>query len=220
MILSIGVYAMLLGLGWQFAAGFVLLLFVHECGHLLVARRYGLKTSWPMFIPFMGAFILLKDIPRNAWIEAEVGIGGPLLGTAGALACLFAYQWHPHPLLLVLAYSGFWLNLFNLIPIVPLDGGRIVTAISPWLWLVGIILLIPILLKSSFNFFIILIVATSLPRVFTLFRKRTDQEQQFYQLTPSQRIWMSIQYFGLAGSLGYLMHYTQNQIEVIRQGLS
>jgi Zn-dependent protease len=88
MLFSIWIYATIFG--WQFAVGFVLLMFVHECGHLLVARKFGLKVSAPVFIPFMGAFILLKDAPRNAWMEASVGIGGPLLGSLGALV---AIQW-------------------------------------------------------------------------------------------------------------------------------
>jgi Zn-dependent protease len=215
MVLSIGAYALLWG--WRFALGFVLLIFVHECGHLLAARRCGLKVGLPVFIPFMGAFIALKEAPRNAWIEATVGIGGPLLGAAGALICFLAYEISHYTLFLVLAYSGFWLNLFNLIPIVPLDGGRIVTAISPWLWLIGIVLLVAVLLQSSWNLFLLIIVALSLPRVFQLFRRRSDVEQRFFELTPQQRLWMGIQYFGLAGVLGYLMHMTHLQIEAIRQ---
>ena len=214
MILSIGVYA--LWWGWRFALGFVLLIFVHECGHLIAARRCGLKVGLPVFIPFMGAVIALKDAPRNAWIEATVGMGGPLLGSAGAVVCLLIYGLTHSLLFLVLAYSGFWLNLFNLIPIVPLDGGRIATAISPWLWLVGIVVLVVVLLQSSWNFFLLIIVALSLPRVFTLFRRRTEAEQRFYQLTPAQRLWMSGQFFGLAGVLGYLMHATHQQIETAR----
>ena len=78
MFISIWVYAM--AWGWWFAFGFVVLIFVHECGHLLAAKRVGLKVGAPVFIPFMGAIIALKEAPRNAWIEAQVGIGGPLLG--------------------------------------------------------------------------------------------------------------------------------------------
>src|SRR6202045_3730295 len=85
MLISIWAYALFFG--WRFAFGFVLLMFVHECGHLIVARKFGLPVSAPVFIPFMGAFILLKDQPRNAWMEACVGIGGPMLGSLGALAC-------------------------------------------------------------------------------------------------------------------------------------
>src|SRR5947199_8032375 len=85
MLLMIWVYTQIWG--WQFALGFVLLLLVHESGHLLVAKKFGLKVGAPVFIPFMGAFIALKEAPRNAWIEACVGIGGPMLGSLGALVC-------------------------------------------------------------------------------------------------------------------------------------
>ena len=76
MIISIWAYALFWG--WQFAVGFVLLIFVHECGHLIAAKKVGLKVTTPAFIPFMGALITLREAPRNAWIEAQVGIGGPL----------------------------------------------------------------------------------------------------------------------------------------------
>src|SRR5665213_3172383 len=89
MLLSIGAYAMFWG--WQFAVGFVLLIFVHECGHLIAAKRIGLKVGAPVFIPFMGALIALKEAPRNAWIEAQVGIGGPILGSVGAAVCELIY---------------------------------------------------------------------------------------------------------------------------------
>src|SRR5213592_3828472 len=85
MFLTIWLYAQ--AWGWWFALGFVLLIFVHECGHLVAARMLGLRVGAPVFIPFMGAFIALKEAPKNAWIEALVGIGGPLLGAAGAAAC-------------------------------------------------------------------------------------------------------------------------------------
>jgi Zn-dependent protease len=214
MLLSIVVYALMWG--WWFAAGFVVLLFVHECGHLVAARRCGLKVGLPVFIPFMGATIALKEAPRNAWIEAQVGIGGPLMGTAGAFVCLLAYELLRDPLFLALAYAGFWLNLFNLIPIVPLDGGRVVTAISPWLWVAGLVLMVFVLLQSSFNLFVVLIVGLSLPRVLALFRQQSEAERRFYELTPAQRGLMSAIYFGLAAMLGWMMHATQAQIELLR----
>jgi len=133
MLISIWAYALFFG--WRFAVGFVLLMFVHECGHLIVAKKFGLPVSAPVFIPFMGAFILLKDQPRNAWMEACVGIGGPILGSLGALACNLLGQTFNMPLLIALASTGYLLNLFNLMPVGFLDGGRIVTALSRWLWL-------------------------------------------------------------------------------------
>src|SRR5438067_4671381 len=101
MFLSIAAYAMIWG--WKFALGFVLLLLVHETGHLIAARMMGLNVSWPVFIPFMGAFIALREAPRNAWIESVVGVGGPLLGGLGALAVGAAFFVTGQPLFLVLA---------------------------------------------------------------------------------------------------------------------
>ena len=198
MILSIWVYAQLYG--WRFAVGFVLLLFVHECGHLIAAKRLGLNVSAPMFITFMGAFILLKDTPPNAWVEAQVGIGGPLLGTVGAVLCWMAYFVTGHPLWEALAYTGFFLNLFNLAPFGFLDGGRIVTALSPWLWLVGMVIVL-LLMLNHFNFLLLLIIIFSLPRLFSLFRKRTAEEERYYEVTPGRRWFMGSLYFGLVAFL-------------------
>src|ERR1700756_955533 len=140
MLLMIWVYMQLWG--WQFALGFVLLLLVHETGHLIVARKFGLKVGAPVFIPFMGAFIALKEAPRNAWMEACVGIGGPILGSLGALLCHSLGEVFDAPVFVALAWFGYFLNLFNLTPVGMLDGGRIVTALSRWLWLPGFPLLV------------------------------------------------------------------------------
>ncbi len=174
MLLMVWVYMQLWG--WQFALGFVLLLLVHETGHLIVARKFGLKVGAPVFIPFMGAFIALKEAPRNAWMEACVGIGGPLLGSLGALVCNALGEFFAAPIFIALAWFGYFLNLFNLTPVGMLDGGRIVTALSRWLWLPGFALLIWFGWKYP-NFIIWLIVLLSLPRIYSLFRKRTEEEQ-------------------------------------------
>ena len=205
MILSIGAYAMIFGV-W-FAVGFVLLIFIHECGHLVAARKCGLKVGAPVFIPFMGAFIALKEAPRNAWIEAQVGIGGPLLGTVGALACEGIFRVTGNPMFRALAYTGFFLNLFNLAPLGMLDGGRIVTALSPWLWLIGFAIVVGLLLLHP-NFLLILILLFSLPRLFSLFRHRSDAEQRYYEVTPEQRWNMALLYFGLIAVLVLGMRLT------------
>ncbi|HEY0454838.1 MAG TPA: site-2 protease family protein, partial [Verrucomicrobiae bacterium] len=156
MLLSIGVYAM--AWGFWFAVGFVLLIFVHECGHLIAAKRLRLNVSAPMFIPFFGALITLREMPKNAWHEAQVGIGGPLLGALGAAVCEGIYLATGKPIFRGLAYTGFFLNLFNLAPIGFLDGGRIVTALSPWLWLVGLaVVLTMTIMRPNFILIIILI---------------------------------------------------------------
>src|SRR5216110_3472645 len=109
MLLMIWIYTMMWG--WRFGVGFVVLLLVHECGHLIVAKKFGLKVGAPVFIPFMGAFIALKDAPRNAWMEACVGIGGPILGTVGALGCNLLGETFAEPLFIALAWFGYFLNL-------------------------------------------------------------------------------------------------------------
>src|SRR5216683_2629558 len=209
MLLMVWVYMHLWG--WPFAVGFVLLLFVHESGHLLVAKKFGLKVGAPVFIPFMGAFIALKEAPRNAWMEACVGIGGPILGTLGALACNSLGEIFDAPVFIALAWFGYFLNLFNLTPVGMLDGGRIVTALSRWLWLPGFALLL--LLGWKFpNFVVWLMVLLSLPRVYSLFRKRTEEERRYFEVTPVQRWTMSILYFGLIFALISAMHLAQNDL--------
>ncbi len=198
MILSIGAYAMMWGV-W-FAVGFVVLIFVHECGHLLAARKCGLKVGAPVFIPFMGAFIALKEAPRDAWIEAQVGIGGPMLGTLGAALCEMIHLATGNDMFRALAYTGFFLNLFNLAPVGFLDGGRIVTALSPWLWLVGFVIVLGLTVMHP-NFILILILVFSAPRLFFLFRRKSDEERRYFEVTPVQRWTMALMYFGLIALL-------------------
>jgi Zn-dependent protease len=209
MLISIWAYALFFG--WRFAVGFVLLMFVHECGHLIVAKKFGLPVSAPVFIPFMGAFILLKDQPRNAWMEACVGIGGPILGSLGALACNLLGEIFNMPLLIALASTGYLLNLFNLMPVGFLDGGRIVTALSRWLWLPGFAMLLWFGWKFP-NFIVWLIVIASLPRIYSLFRKRTEEERRYYEVTRTQRWTMSILYFGLIAALALGMYTAHHEL--------
>lgn len=206
MILSIGAYALIYP--WQFAVGLVVLIFIHECGHLIAARHVGLPVSAPMFIPFLGALIALKEAPKNAWIEAQVAIGGPLLGSAAAVLCHVIYMVTGEPLFRLLAHVGYLINLFNLAPIGFLDGGRIVTALSPWLWLAGTVI-IGVMLVMHMSVILLLVLVLSLPRLFSLFRKRTDEEKRFYEVKPMQRFIVAVLYFGLAAGLAAGMAFTQ-----------
>jgi len=194
MFITIWVYATIWGV-W-FAVGFVLLILVHESGHLLAARKCGLKVGAPVFIPFMGAFIALKEAPRDAWIEAQVGIGGPMFGTLGAALCEMIHLATGNELFRALAYTGFFLNLFNLAPVGFLDGGRIVTALSPWLWIVGFAIMVGLTVTRP-NFILFLILIFSVPRLFSLFRRKSDEERRYFEVTPGQRWAMAIMYFGL-----------------------
>lgn len=144
MILSLGAYALLFG--WRYAAGFIALLFLHEMGHYLAARQKGLAVGAPTFIPFVGAWIDLKEQPMNVETEAYVALAGPFVGTLGAVACYFLAREHQSQLLMAVAYSGFFLNFFNLIPLSPLDGGRVTAVLGPRVWFVGV----PIMLGMVF----------------------------------------------------------------------
>ena len=136
MLISIFVYATIWG--WKYAAGFVVLLFAHELGHYYAARQRGLDVGAPTFIPFVGAWIVLKDMPHNAETEAYVGLAGPIAGTVASAIALLVARSTGEPWLLAVSYAGFFLNLFNLIPLSPLDGGRITGVISPKVWLLGV----------------------------------------------------------------------------------
>ena len=206
MLLTVGVYAMTWGV-W-FAVGFVLLILIHECGHLLAAKRIGLKVGVPVFIPFMGAFIALKEAPRNAWIEAQVGIGGPMLGTLGAVLCEILFFVTGNPMFSALAYTGFLLNLFNLAPVGFLDGGRVVTALSPWLWLVGFVILLALTIMHP-NFMLILILVFSVPRLLSLFKRKSKEQRRYFEVTVAQRWSMALMYFGLIVLLVLGMNLSQ-----------
>jgi Zn-dependent protease len=129
---AFGGYALIWG--WKFALGLVVLIFVHEMGHFLEATRERLDPSWPVFVPFLGAYV--KHTRGNPWQTARVAIAGPILGGLGGLAC-FAYgEAAGSDLFLALGYFGFVLNLFNLIPVGILDGGAVWRS-TRWLWLGG-----------------------------------------------------------------------------------
>ncbi len=154
MAVSIGAYALIYP--WGFALGIVTLLFIHEMGHVFAAKRKGLPVSAPLFIPFLGAMITMKKNPLDAKTEAYIAFGGPVLGSLGAAGFFLAAYLMDSPVLYSLAYVGFFLNLINLLPIHPLDGGRIATAVSRWLWLVGLVGGLGVIIYlRSFLFFII-----------------------------------------------------------------
>jgi len=136
MLVSVAAYSLLWG--WKFALGFVVLLFVHEMGHVIQLRREGIKASAPVFIPFLGAAVWAKSLGDNAAAEARVGLAGPILGSIGAAACIPIAEATGNDFWRALAFTGFFLNLFNLLPVVPLDGGRAMAAMSPWMWALGL----------------------------------------------------------------------------------
>jgi Zn-dependent protease len=203
MVVSIGAYSLLWG--WKFALGFVALLFVHEAGHALEAKRQGLPVSAPVFIPFLGAAILLKENPQNAWREAQIALAGPIVGSLGAAAVWWYGEATNNELLIAVAFTGFFLNLFNLLPIVPLDGGRAVAALHPAFWLVGLIGLAALTLVAP-NPILILILVVSAMELWNRWRVRdTPEARTYYSIPPWQRAAVAVVYLGLAAALGVAM---------------
>lgn len=137
MIISLGAYAVFYG--WRFAAVLVYLLFIHEMGHLIAAKQKGIKTSPAIFIPFAGAVIGMKETPKDAATEAFLAYGGPLAGLLSTLPPLAIYAFTHDPFWALAVMLGAMINLFNLFPVSPLDGGRIVGVLSPHLWFLGLI---------------------------------------------------------------------------------
>lgn len=169
MLLSVAVYGELFG--WRYAVGFVALLWAHEMGHFVAARQRGLQVGLPTFIPFVGAWINLKTQELDPETVAFVGMAGPLLGSTAAFGVFLAAVQFQLPWLMALAYAGFVLNLFNLIPIAPLDGGHIVGVISPKLWIFGVPLLVALYFWRP-NPLLIIIAIMAAPRLWALFRGR------------------------------------------------
>lgn len=225
MLLMVGVYTFMFG--WKFALGFVLLLFVHELGHVFMAGQIGLPITAPIFIPFLGAQITMKEMPKNAWAEARLALGGPWAGALAAAFCHVLWVLTGHPQLLVLAYFGYWLNLFNLAPLGFLDGGRIVTAISPWMWLVGFSAMVTLTVWRfrasdsvgqflNYNFILLLVLFFSLPRLRWLFNRHKSPEQlRYFEVTSGQRWTVALLYFSLAAALAGGMFWTRTTMDAL-----
>jgi Zn-dependent protease len=133
---SIAAYAQLWG--WKYAAGFVGLIFIHEMGHVVALRLRGIRSA-VTFLPFLGAFTAWEPRARTPYQDAETALAGPF---AGGVAALAVGYWGHHTnsgLWLSLAFTGLILTLFNLAPVRPLDGGRVIYLLNPWIWVVGII---------------------------------------------------------------------------------
>jgi Zn-dependent protease len=204
MLLSVVVYAQ--RFGWSFAAGFVLSIFVHELGHVYAAWRKGVPVSAPIFIPGLGALILQKRKAKSVWDDAVIGIGGPVAGTVAGIACYMLHTLTGSELMLALAYTTFLLNLFNLIPVFPLDGGWIAAAVSPRLWLVGIIGLgFLFFIGWVRNPFIFLLILLAVPHLWKGITRGDVSSEETASVNSAQRVKMGLAYVGLCAFLAWMM---------------
>ncbi|MBO9576192.1 MAG: site-2 protease family protein [Sphingobium sp.] len=212
MLLSLGIYAGIYG--WRFAAGFIAMLFIHEMGHFLAARQRGLPVSTPTFIPFVGAWIELKEQPMDVETEAYVAAAGPFLGTVGAGLVYFWGRETGSGLLLAISYAGFFLNFFNLIPLSPLDGGRMTAILTPRIWFLGV----PIMLAMLFyrpSPLLILIAIMALPALRQAWNYDKDSEENrvYYNASPAVKLEYGLFYSGLLAFLAVMTDATHEMIQ-------
>jgi Zn-dependent protease len=211
MLVSIAAYSLIWG--WKFAIGFVALLFVHEMGHVIALRREGVKASAPLFIPFLGAVVWAKSLGGDAVAEARVGLAGPVLGTIGAAACLPIAWATGSDLWTALAFTGFFLNLFNLLPVVPLDGGRAMAAMAPWMWFVGLggVVALAIAFPNPIILIIAVIGAFDVYGRWTRRRRGDEGARTYYEVRPRDRALVGLVYLGLIALLVLGMDATHLQ---------
>jgi Zn-dependent protease len=209
MLVSVAAYALIWG--WKFAAGFVVLLFIHEMGHVIQLRREGVEASAPMFFPFLGAVVMAKSLGRDAAAEARVGLAGPVLGTLGCLIPLALWQATGNELFQALAFTGFFLNLFNLLPVLPLDGGRAMAALTPWMWFVGYALLIAATIAFPNPIMLLILLFGGLETWRRWKERKSPEGERFYKVSPGTRAAVAVVYVGLAIALGIGMDLTHLQ---------
>ena len=200
MLLSMWVWGLIYG--WKFGVGIVLLIFIHECGHALAARMRGIPTGIMVFVPLMGAFVTTGRYGKSIVEDAFIGIMGPVFGTIAGLGCLLLYAVTPghSPLWLALAQFNFFMNLFNLAPTPPLDGGWITPLFSPKLLAIGAVLL---LFLARYNPLIIVLALMSLPRIISGWKAKPE-DSPYYQATAADRWKFGAAYLGLAALLAVL----------------
>jgi Zn-dependent protease len=201
MLVSIAAYATIWGV-W-FAIGFVILLLVHEMGHVIALRREGIKASAPMFIPFMGAVISARSLGDNALAEARVGLAGPVLGSLGSAVCVVIWQVTGHDFWRALAFTGFLLNLFNLLPVVPLDGGRAMAAMAPWMWFLGFAGMIALAVVFPNPIILIIVVFAGFEtwRRWKQRRAGGAEQEAYYRVSPRNRALVAFVYLALIALL-------------------
>ena len=205
MLLSLLVYATIWG--WQYAAGFVGLLFAHETGHYIAARQRGLNVGAPAFIPFVGAWIALKDEPVDVETEAYIAIAGPVVGTIAALAVYLWARSENSGLLLAISYSGLFLNLFNLLPISPLDGGRVTAVLSPRIWFLGVPILLALMLYRPSPMLIVVAILAA-PQLLKAWRydPKAPENLVYYGVTLQTKFEYGAAYLALAALLAIMTY--------------
>ena len=212
MLITVAAYATKFRFG--LVIGFVLITLIHEIGHAIVIRMKGLRTGFMVFIPFIGGAVTLKDQPRSAYDDAQIGLAGPLFGTAASLLALQIFKWWGNPLYLLIASVGFILNLLNLIPLGVLDGGRISAAITKWMWLIGGGAVIYKTVRQPNPLMIVILILAAFQVYASIMREKT--ERSFYDITVAQRTAIAVAYFALVVFLGHQTYMALDRLTLLK----
>ena len=199
MAVSVLAYGLLFG--YTFALGFVILLLLHEMGHVVQLRREGIKASAPVFIPFLGAVIASKSLGKDAAAEARVGLAGPVAGSLATLVPLGIWLATGSEFWRALAYLGFFLNLFNLLPVVPLDGGRAMAALSPVVWIAGLVGLVALAIFYPSPIIVLILVFGGVESYRRWRDRDLPQNRAYYAVPTRTRVIVAAVYLGLAAAL-------------------
>src|SRR5437764_2070016 len=199
--MGLSIWAMALKAPLRFVIGFVAIILIHEIGHAVAIRAKGLRAGVMVFIPFIGGAVTLKDQPRSAYDDAQIGLAGPVAGTFATLVFLQVFKWTNQPLYLAIAEGGFLVNLINLLPIGMLDGGRISAAVTKWMWVFGGGVLIYKVVKQP-NPLMLLVLALVAFQVYASIAREKD-DKSFYEVTLTQRASIAVAYFFLVVFLGH-----------------
>jgi Zn-dependent protease len=207
--------------GWPYAVGVVVLLLIHEMGHYVAARQCGLNVGAPTFIPFVGAWIELKDQPLNVKTEAYIAVAGPLLGTVGAVAFYLYGRYTGNNLMVAISYTGLFLNLFNLIPLSPFDGGRITAILSPRVWLLGAPLMVAVMLYRP-SPILIIVAILAIPQVIKAWNydPEAPENKAYYGVPLETKLEYGALYLALTAYLGVMTYEVHEMLSGIARPVS
>jgi Zn-dependent protease len=211
LLLSVGAYAMKFPL--SLGIGFVVVTLIHEIGHAVVIRAKGLRAGVMVFIPFIGGAVTLKDQPRSAYDDAQIGLAGPIFGTAACLVALQIFKWTNDSRWLAIAGTGFALNLINLLPVGMLDGGRISGAVTKWMWVLGGGALVYKTYQQPNPLMILVLLLVAFQVYASIVR---EDDESFYDVTIGQRAGIAAAYFILVVFLGHQTYLALTRLSLLK----
>ncbi len=212
MFIMIGVYAMMFG--WPYAVMVVLLLLIHEGGHYIFMKYFGLEPKLPVFIPFFGAYVAMTKTPPDQAVDAWVSLAGPLVGGVSSAIFFYLGATQNIPFLLAAGSTGCLLNLMQLLPAKPFDGGFVINAIARWVLVPGVLMVFAtaLVFHSPLFFLLGIFSAYSAYKSFKGPKEGEPVAEVVKPASPAEKVLIGIAYFTLAGVLAYLYALSSDKL--------